>query len=94
MCDSEHCPPPPPSLQIFVKDSQGGTDTTMIQYIGIFGGLIDSTNMKEFKRVSFISTCPSSISVDNNLSLFDYISLGCDLQYMSIKYHHTVTLWC
>ena len=83
MCDSKYQPPPPPppspSLQIFVKDNQGGTDTTVIQYIGIFGGLIDSTNMKEFKRVSFISTCPSSIFVDNNLFLFDYISLGCDL---------------
>ena len=43
-------------LQIFIKDNQGDSETTAIQYLGIFGGLLDSTNMDEFKRVG-LYTC-------------------------------------
>ena len=39
-------------VQIFVKDNQGGEETTVISHIGLFGSPLDATNMSEFKRVS------------------------------------------
>ena len=42
--------------QIFIRDNQGGNETTVVQYIGIYGNILDSTNMKDFKRVSTVST--------------------------------------
>lgn len=39
-------------LQLFIQDNQGGEETTVINHIGLFGTPHDSTNMKEFKRVS------------------------------------------
>lgn len=39
-------------MQLFVKDNQGGADTTIVSHIGLFGSLLDSTNMSEFKRVA------------------------------------------
>ena len=39
------------ALKLFVRDNQGGTDTTVINHIGLYGSLRDTTNMKDFKRV-------------------------------------------
>ncbi|XP_003384467.1 PREDICTED: thioredoxin-like protein 1 [Amphimedon queenslandica] len=39
-------------LTIFVVNNQGDQETTVINYIGLFGSLLDSTNMKDFKRVA------------------------------------------
>ena len=38
--------------KIFIKDNQEGADTTVLQYIGLYGNILDATNMKDFKRVS------------------------------------------
>ena len=58
--------------QVFVQDNQGGAETTVIQYLGLFGSPLDTTNMKEFKRVSIIHETKyllevtySSISITN-----------------------------
>ena len=40
--------------QVFVQDNQGDEETTVIQYLGLFGTPLDTTNMKDFKRVSKI----------------------------------------
>ena len=42
--------------QVFVQDNQGGAETTVVQYLGLFGSPLDTTNMKEFKRVSIINS--------------------------------------
>ncbi|KOC61011.1 Thioredoxin-like protein 1 [Habropoda laboriosa] len=39
------------NLQIFVKDNQTGSETTRIDNVAVFGSLISTTNMGEFKRV-------------------------------------------
>ena len=39
-------------VQIFVKDNQGGEETTVINHIGLFGSPLDATRMSEFKRVA------------------------------------------
>ncbi|CAK9834106.1 Thioredoxin-like protein 1 [Anthophora retusa] len=39
------------NLQIFVKDNQSGSETTRIDHVAVFGSLITTTNMGEFKRV-------------------------------------------
>ncbi|XP_015522647.1 thioredoxin-like protein 1 [Neodiprion pinetum] len=40
------------NLQIFVKDNQGGSETTRIDHLVIIGSPISTTNMGEFKRVA------------------------------------------
>jgi thioredoxin len=40
------------NLQFFIKDNQSGSDVTVIEYISLIGSPIDSTNMKDFKRVA------------------------------------------
>jgi len=40
------------NLQFFFKDNQSGDDVTQIDHLCIIGTPIDTTNMKEFKRVS------------------------------------------
>ena len=37
---------------MFIKDNQGGKETTVLEYLGLYGTPLDSTNMKDFKRVS------------------------------------------
>ena len=39
-----------------LKDNQGGKETTVLEYLGLYGTMSDSTNMKDFKRVS-LSMC-------------------------------------
>ena len=38
--------------QLFVKDNQGGEETSIIHHIGIHGNPIETTKMSEFKRVA------------------------------------------
>ncbi|XP_063985355.1 thioredoxin-like protein 1 [Diachasmimorpha longicaudata] len=40
------------NLQIFVKDNQGGAETTQIDHLSIIGSPICTTNMGDFKRVA------------------------------------------
>jgi len=40
------------NIQIFVKDNQKGEEITRLDYLSIIGSLNDSTNMKDFKRLS------------------------------------------
>ena len=42
-------------IKLFIKDNQGGADTTVINHIGLYGSLRDTTNMKDFKRVRALS---------------------------------------
>lgn len=39
-------------LTIFIKDNQGGGDKTVLNYLELFGSLLDTTNMAEFKRLA------------------------------------------
>ena len=38
-------------MQLFIKDNQGGEETTVVNHLGMFGSPLDATNMREFKRV-------------------------------------------
>lgn len=38
--------------QLFIKDNQGGSETTVVNHIGLFGSPLDTTNMSDFKRVA------------------------------------------
>ena len=40
------------NLQIFIKDNQSGDEVTQIDYLGIIGTPIGTTNMNDFKRVA------------------------------------------
>lgn len=40
------------SLTVFVKDNQGGEETSVIKYLGFIGQTREKSDMKEFKRVS------------------------------------------
>jgi len=40
------------NMQFFFKDNQSGDDVTQIDHLCIIGTPIDTTNMKDFKRVS------------------------------------------
>lgn len=40
------------NIQFFFKDNQSGGDVTQIDYMSVIGTPIDTTNMKDFKRVS------------------------------------------
>jgi len=40
------------NFQIFFKDNQSGDEVTQIDYLGIIGNPINTTNMGEFKRVA------------------------------------------
>lgn len=40
------------NLQMFVKDNQKGTETTVIHYLGFIGSPVSTTNMSDFKRIS------------------------------------------
>jgi len=40
------------NLQFFIKDNQGGDEVTQIDYFGVVGMPIGTTNMNEFKRVA------------------------------------------
>ena len=40
------------NLQLFFKDNQAGEEVTQIDYLGIIGTPIGTTNMNEFKRVA------------------------------------------
>lgn len=40
------------NIQLFVKDNQAGDDITQIDYLGIIGSPISTTNMSDFKRVA------------------------------------------
>jgi hypothetical protein len=37
---------------MFIKDNQGGQDTTVIQSFRVIGELKEAANMKDFKRVA------------------------------------------
>ncbi|KAJ6811315.1 putative F-box protein [Iris pallida] len=39
------------SLTIFIEDNQGGTDITKVQKIVLYGTTVDTTNMKDLKKV-------------------------------------------
>ena len=51
-----------PLFQIFIKDNQGGGDKTVLNYLELFGSLLDTTNMAEFKRVSYLCCGPVFIN--------------------------------
>lgn len=41
------------SVTLFVKDNQGGEDTTIVEYLSLIGSPVqESTNMNDFKRVA------------------------------------------
>jgi len=40
------------NIQFFIKDNQEGGDVTQIDYLCVIGTPIDTTNMKDFKRVA------------------------------------------
>lgn len=40
------------NLTLFIKDNQGGEETTVLEYLGLYGIPLDATNMKDFKRVA------------------------------------------
>lgn len=40
------------NLQLFIKDNQSGDDVTQIDYLGVIGSTIGTTNMNDFKRVA------------------------------------------
>lgn len=40
------------NLQFFIKDNQGGDEVTQIDYFGVVGMPIGTTNMNEFKRIA------------------------------------------
>jgi len=40
------------NIQFFFKDNQSGGEVTQIDYLSVIGTPIDTTNMKDFKRVS------------------------------------------
>jgi len=40
------------SLTLFFQNNQGGTETTVVDYIGFIGSPLDTTNMEDFKRVA------------------------------------------
>ncbi|KAI6657024.1 Thioredoxin-like protein 1 [Oopsacas minuta] len=40
------------SITVFVKNNQGGEETTQIGFIGLFGSTKESSNMQEFKRIA------------------------------------------
>lgn len=40
------------NMQLFIKNNQGGTETTQIDHLSILGSPICTTNMGEFKRVA------------------------------------------
>jgi len=37
---------------IFIKDNQGGAETTRIDHLAIFGTPLTTTNMGDFKRIA------------------------------------------
>nr|QWA14831.1 thioredoxin [Diaphanosoma celebensis] len=40
------------TLLIFVKDNQGGTETTRIDHLAVYGSPLSTTNMSDFKRIA------------------------------------------
>jgi hypothetical protein len=40
------------NIQLFFKDNQGGEEVTQINYLGLIGIPINTTNMSNFKRVT------------------------------------------
>lgn len=40
------------SITLFIRDNQGSTETTQIDYVGFMGSPVCTTNMGEFKRVA------------------------------------------
>jgi PITH domain len=40
------------TLLIFVKDNQGGTETTRIDHLAVYGCPLNTTNMSDFKRIA------------------------------------------
>lgn len=40
------------NITVFIKDNQGTTETTQINYIGFLGSPVSITNMSDFKRVA------------------------------------------
>ncbi len=40
------------NLQLFFQLNQGDTETTQVDYLGVIGSPIDTTNMSDFKRVA------------------------------------------
>jgi len=40
------------NLQLFIKDNQSGDEVTVVEHLIIIGTPIDTTNMKDFKRVA------------------------------------------
>ena len=70
------------SLQLFIQDNQGGEETTVINHIGLFGTPLDSTNMKEFKRVSTIPTVPNFLQNQTNGE-----GLGTFIMWMTLGGH-------
>ncbi|KAI0501198.1 hypothetical protein KFK09_016141 [Dendrobium nobile] len=39
------------SLTIFIEDNQGGNDISKVQKIALYGTTVDTTNMKELKKI-------------------------------------------
>jgi len=40
------------NIQLFMKDNQGGSDTTIIHYLGFIGSPVATTDMSDFKRIA------------------------------------------
>lgn len=40
------------SLTIFIEDNQGGADVTQIQKLVLYGSTVETTNMKELKKIN------------------------------------------
>ena len=40
------------NLQLFIKDNQSGDEITQLDYLGVIGTPIGTTNMNDFKRVA------------------------------------------
>ena len=39
------------NIQLFVKDNQTGSETTVIEYLGFIGSPVCTVNMGDFKRI-------------------------------------------
>jgi hypothetical protein len=40
------------SLTIFIEDNQDGADVTQVQKLVLYGSTVETTNMKELKKIN------------------------------------------